>query len=80
MNDESDLPLLTSIILRSFTLKGDDDTRDWNSLIMKSIDEMMILIDLPSLSLFKGDGWNFFIIGKVIIESMNDDIIRNRYS
>ena len=46
MNDESDLPLLTSIILRFRALRGDgDDTRYSNSLIMKSIDEMMILIE-----------------------------------
>ena len=51
MNDESDLPLLKSIILRSFTLKGDDDTIDSNSLIMKSIDEMMILIDRSPFSI-----------------------------
>ena len=38
------------------------------------------LIDLPSLSLFKGDEYNFGWIGKVSIESMNDDNIRNRYS
>ena len=71
MNDESDLPLLTSIILGyipkdygilfpvpiqdphdlpSF-LDGDWDTRDSNSLIMKSIDEMMILIDRSSFSI-----------------------------
>ena len=80
MNDKSDLPLLTSIILRSCALDGDDDTIDSNSLIMKSIDEMMILIDLPSLSLFKGDGCNFSCIVKVSIESMNDDNIRYRYS
>ena len=47
MNDESDLPLLTSIILRSYALRGDGDlfTRYSSSLIMKSIDEMMILIE-----------------------------------
>ena len=45
MNDKSDLPLLTSIILGSYALDGDDDTESLNSLIMKSIDEMMILID-----------------------------------
>ena len=38
------------------------------------------LIDLPSLSIFKGDGFNFCDIGKVSIESMNDDTIRYRYS
>ena len=80
MNDESDLPLLTSIILGFRTLYGDKGTIDSNSLIMKSIDEMMILIDLPSLSLFKGDGYNFFFIEIVSIESMNDDTIRYRYS
>ena len=41
MNDESDLPLLKSITLRSNALRGDYNTRYWNSLIMKSIDEMM---------------------------------------
>ena len=51
MNDELDLPLLTSIILRSCALCGDDDTRDSNSLIMKSIDEMMILIDRSPFSI-----------------------------
>ena len=33
---------------------------------------MMLMIDwldLPSLSTFKGDGNNFFYIGKVILES-----------
>ena len=52
MNNESDLPLLTSIILRSAALYGDDDTRDSNSLIMKSIDEMMILIDRSPFSIY----------------------------
>ena len=81
MNDESDLPLLTSIILGSWALYGDLFTIDSNSLIMKSIDEIWYwLIDLPSLSIFKGNRWNFSNIGKVSIESMNDDIIRNRYS
>ena len=51
MNDESDLPLLTSIILGSCALYGDYDTRDSNSLIMKSIDEMMILIDRSPFSI-----------------------------
>ena len=51
MNDESDLPLLTSIILRSYALDGEFDTRDSNSLIMKSIDEMMILIDRSPFSI-----------------------------
>ena len=52
MNDESDLPLLTSIILRSAALRGDYDTSDSNSLIMKSIDEMMILIDRSPFSIY----------------------------
>ena len=52
MNDESDLPLLTSIILRSDALKGDRNTIDSNSLIMKSIDEMMILIDRSPFSIY----------------------------
>ena len=51
MNDESDLPLLTSIILGSYALGGDWNTRDSNSLIMKSIDEMMILIDRSPFSI-----------------------------
>ena len=51
MNDESDLPLLTSIILQSGALYGDDNTIDSNSLIMKSIDEMMILIDRSPFSI-----------------------------
>ena len=51
MNDESDLPLITSIILGSWALEGDKDTRYWNSLIMKSIDEMMILIDRSPFSI-----------------------------
>ena len=57
MNDESDLPLLTSIILRSCALDGDDDTNDSNSLIMKSIDEMMILIDRSPFSIYIQRKW-----------------------
>ena len=60
MNDESDLPLLTSIILRSGALDGDYDTRDSNSLIMKSIDEMMILIDRSSFSIYIQRRWMQF--------------------
>ena len=52
MNDESDLPLLTSIILRSYALNGKFNSRDSSSLIMKSIDEMMILIDRSSFSIY----------------------------
>ncbi len=60
MNDESDLPLLTSIILGSFALRGDDDTSYWNSLIMKSIDEMMILIDRSPFSIYIQRRWMEF--------------------
>ena len=51
MNDESDLPLLTSIILESCAFYGEFDTIDLNSLIMKSIVEMMILIDRSLFSI-----------------------------
>ena len=51
MNDESDLPLLKSIILGSDALDGDIDTIDWNSLIMKSTNNMMILIDKSPVSI-----------------------------
>ena len=51
MNDESDLPLLKSIILQSGALYGDKGTMDSNSLIMRSIDEMMILIDRSPFSI-----------------------------
>ena len=62
MNDESDLPLLTSIILRSCALEGyydinKTDSSDWNSLIMKSIDEMMILIDRSPFSIYIKRRW-----------------------
>ena len=62
MNDESDLPLLTSIILGKSALCGDDDTIDSNSLIMKSIDEMMILIDRSSFSIsIQRRWWQFHL-------------------
>ena len=62
MNDESDLPLLTSIILGSCALYGDDDdTIDSNSLIMKSIDEMMILIDRSPFSIYIQRRWMQFL-------------------
>ena len=60
MNDESDLPLLTSIILRSHALCGDVDTSASNSLIMKSIDEMMILIDRSPFSISIQRRWMEF--------------------
>ena len=57
MNDESDLPLLKSIILRSKALRGKFGTRDSNSLIMKSIDEMMTLIDRSPFSIYIQRRW-----------------------
>ena len=51
MNDESDLPLLKSIILEPYALDGKFNSRDPSSLIMKSIDEMMILIDRSPFSI-----------------------------
>ena len=57
MNNESDLPLLKSIILGSAALRGDDATIDSNSLIMKSIDEMMILIDRSPFSIYIQRKW-----------------------
>ena len=62
MNDESDLPLLTSIILGQGALYGDDDTRYSNSLIMKSIDEMMILIDRSPFSIYIQRRWIQFLV------------------
>ena len=61
MNDESDLPLLTSISLRSNALEGDNHTSDSNSLIMKSIDEMMILIDRSPFSIYIQRRWIQFL-------------------
>ena len=81
MNDESDLPLLTSIILGSFTLDSDDDTRDSNSLIMKSIDEMMILIDRSPFSISIQRRWiQFRLDRKSEYREYEDDNIRYRYS
>ena len=57
MNDESDLPLLTSIILGPHALEGDSHTNDSSSLIMKSIDEMMILIDRSPFSIYIQRKW-----------------------
>ena len=62
MNDESDLPLLTAIILGSFALYGDEDTIDSNSLIMKSIDEMMILIDRSPFFISSQRRWMQFLL------------------
>ena len=81
MNDESDLPLLHSIILRLFTLNGDNNTIDSNSLIMKSIDEMMILIDRSPFSISIQRRWIQFRLGrKSEYREYEDDTIRNRYS
>ncbi|KAK8796357.1 hypothetical protein WA171_004318 [Blastocystis sp. BT1] len=52
---------LQSIILGLETIYGDAETTASNELIMKN---------LPSLSVFKGEGWNFFSIGKVILENI----------
>ena len=57
MNDESDLPQLEFITLGSGTLDGDEKTIDSNSLIMKSIDEMMILIDRSPFSIYIQRRW-----------------------
>ena len=64
MNNESDLPLLTSIILGKSALYGDYDTKDSNSLIMKSIDEMMILIDRSPFSISIQRRWIQFQVYK----------------
>ena len=65
MNDESDLPLLTSIILGYNALRGGDDTSNSNSLIMKSIDEMMILIDRSPFSIsIQRIWWQFQLYSK----------------
>ena len=80
--DDSDLPKLQSIQLGTWALQGDAgyDRRtinkapyNWkNTLTMRSeiewVDEW---IDLPSLTEFKGDDWNFYYIGSVILESMD---------
>ena len=62
MNDESDLPPLTSIILESCTLRGDYDTINSNSLIMKSIDKMMILIDRSPFFISSQRRWTLFLL------------------
>ena len=88
--DDSDLPKLQSIQLASSALQGDDsDDRKTistepynynNTLTMRSeiewIDEW---IDLPSLTTFKGEWWNFWFIGSVILESSDLVIDWTRY-
>ena len=64
MNDESDLPLLTYIILRFRALNGNMYTIDSSSLIMKSIDEMMILIDRSPFSIYIQRRWQFQLYRK----------------
>ena len=78
--DDSDLPKLQSILLYWQALQGDQDNRGVyykpfnfrNILTMRSeiewVDEW---IDLPSLTEFKGDYYNFGNIGSVILESMD---------
>ena len=80
--DYSDLPILQSIQLATGVLRGDfrDDRKTnstepynyKNTLTMRSeiewVDEW---IDLPSLTEFKGDYYNFECIGSVILESMD---------
>ena len=82
--------MLQSIQLDRWALEGDDgDDRKTisyepynykNILTMRSeiewIDEW---IDLPSLTLFKGNGGNFYAIGSVILESMDLVIDKCRY-
>ncbi|KNB44865.1 hypothetical protein JH06_1587 [Blastocystis sp. subtype 4] len=55
------LDQLQSITLQVAALQGSTDTTDSNVLIMRN---------LPSLSLIKGAGNNFCYIGKVILENM----------
>ena len=78
--DDSDLPKLQSIQLGWEALSGvwhddrkmisNDPYNYKNTLTMRSeiewVDEW---IDLPSLTQFKGDDWNFYCIGSVILES-----------
>lgn len=79
--EDVDLPRLHSIQLGLNTFHGDDrDKRDTihnnpfnckNKLIMRSgNDKHVLLADLPSLTLFKGDYCNFYNIRSVTIESI----------
>ena len=89
--DDSDLPKLQSIQLDSNALKGDsrDDRATIsnypynykNTLTMRSKSEWNDeWIDLPSLTSFKGDWYNFYAIGSVILESNHLVIDWTRYS
>ena len=82
--DDSDLPKLQSIQLASYALDGDgrpdrktinDDPYNYkNTLTMRSeIKWVNEWIDLPSLTEFKGDDYNFYAIGSVILESTDLD-------
>ena len=64
MNDEWDLIQLQSIKLGLCALRGDVDAAESNELIM-----MIDWPDLPSLSTFKGEGYNFIRIGEVTLNS-----------
>ena len=88
--DDSDLPKIQSIQLASSALKGDDrDDRETistapynynNTLTMRSdIEWNNEWIDLPSLTSFKGDDYNFYRIGSVILESSDLVIDSCRY-
>ena len=68
MIDEWDLTQLQSITLGYLAIGG--DAHKSNELIMKSMSDNDIdWWDLPSLSTFKGSGYNFCFTGKVILES-----------
>ena len=70
MNDEWDLIQLQSITIGEVALYGDLNTLKSNELIMKSMNDNDIdWSDLPSLTLFKGNGYSFVNISKVILES-----------
>ena len=67
---EWDLTQLQSITLGYLALDGDYYTDGSNKLIMKSMNDNDIdWLDLPSLSLIKGDCYNFRYIGKVLLDS-----------
>ena len=70
INDEWDLIQLQSITIGEVALYGDLNTLKSNVLIMKSMNDNDIdWSDLPSLTLFKGNGYSFVNISKVILES-----------
>ena len=82
--DYLDLATLQSIQLSYGTLQGDyrDDRKTIsdkpynykNTMIMRSdIERVHEWIGLPSLTEFKGDDYNFYAIGSVILESTDLD-------